>query len=293
MTSFTTTPRAVVVTGLAAVTPAGLGLEAYRRWRAARPAGSGPGATVCAGFDPARYIHQPRRLRSMHRTFQLGTAASVLALQAAGLAAAGALTPEKSGIACALADVSPFTLDLHAVVAAAVGADGRFNLRHFAELGLHQLHPFRRLTLLANMAAAHTSLLLGLQGPSYTFTSGAAAGAQTLQEAYWTVASGRAELMLCQAASGPEQEVADAPVAELAAAAVLESDEHAFRRGAAPVATLLAGPAAAAPPAAAAVPGAEAPVQGLLAALDEIEARGARQVIELRPLLLAAMERAV
>ncbi|MGH9473913.1 MAG: beta-ketoacyl synthase N-terminal-like domain-containing protein, partial [Terriglobales bacterium] len=260
-------------------------------------AGNGPGPTVCAGFDPAHLIRQPRRLRSMHRTFQLGTAAAVLALEGAGLTAADALAPERWGIACALADVSPFTADLREVVAAAIGPDGRFNLSQFAELGLHQLHPFRRLTLLANMAAAHTSLLLGLQGPSFTFTSGAAAGAQTLQEAYWAVASGRAELMLCQAASGPEQALAGAAVTELAAAAVLESDAHARRRDATPLATLLAGPAtvaaAARPAPEPAHAGAEAPVRGLLAALDEIETRGARQVIELRPLLVTAMERAV
>jgi 3-oxoacyl-(acyl-carrier-protein) synthase len=130
------------------------------------------------------------------------------------------------------------------------------------------LHPFRRLSLLANLAAAHTSLLFDLQGPSFTFTSGGVAGVQTLSEAYWTLREGQADLMVCHAASSPEQEFAAAPAAEFAAAVVLEDWDLAQTRGAQPLAELTAGAGTAPAP----IPA--SPAETLVAAVDRLAAGG-------------------
>lgn len=228
-----------------------------------------------ATMDPVAVIAQPRRLRAMHRSYQLGTAAAALALRQAGLdnsdAVARACPPERAGIAAALPDVSPITADLLQLLAA-VGPtlDTAAGWQQFAELGLHQLHPFRRLSLLANLAAAHTSLLFDLQGPSFTFTSGGIAGLQTLSEAYWTLHGGQADLMVCHAASAPEQEFAAVPAGEFAAGVVLEDWEQAAARGARPLAELTVGAAmdAALPPIAG------SPAQTLVAAVDRLSAGG-------------------
>jgi len=233
--------RRVAITGAGALSPGGVGIEAYRRWL------PGSAGERIPGFNPAEYVRSPKLLRSMHRTFQLVAAASVLAMRAAGLPGAeqlgpAGITPERAGIAAALADMTPLTSDLLQVLAATgPGAAGQpISWSQFADLGLHKLHPFRRLTLLANMAAAHTSLLFGLQGPSFTFTSGGAAGAQTLAQAYWTITHDRADLMLCQTADSPEQSFSAHPAAELAGAVVLEHWESAQRRGVPVIAELVA-----------------------------------------------------
>ncbi|MGH9482439.1 MAG: beta-ketoacyl synthase N-terminal-like domain-containing protein [Terriglobales bacterium] len=244
------TPRRVAVTGLGALSPGGEGVAACRSWlQRVRRAGGARDARIL-GFEPGEYIRNPKRLRSMHRTFQLVAAAAVVAMRAAGLPSAERLAdagvlPERAGIAAALADLSPLTPDLLQVLAQTPLDGSALNWAQFAELSLHQLHPFRRLTLLANMAAAHTSLLFGLQGPSFTFTTGAAAGAQTIAEAYWTIAHDRADLMLCQTAESPEQAFTAHPGVEVAGAVVLESWDQARRRGAAVLAELTAGDAAA------------------------------------------------
>ncbi|MGH9519569.1 MAG: beta-ketoacyl synthase N-terminal-like domain-containing protein, partial [Terriglobales bacterium] len=211
-------------------------------------------------FDAAAVIRNPKLLRSMQRTFQLGTVGAVEAMQAAGLNGAAGLAqagfaPERAGVATALDDISPLSADLLAVLAAASDATGAIAWDKFAELGLHRLHPFRRLTLLANMAAAHTSLLVNLQGPSFTFTSGAEAGAQALQQACWTIAEGHADWMVCHAASTPMQAFRRQPGPELAGAVVLENAAMAERRGAPLLATVTVGPATAAPSAGVAAAG--------------------------------------
>lgn len=222
----------VALTGIEALSPAGTGLAAY----AAAQAGL-RGAALVPDFDAAAAIRNPKLLRSMQRSFQLGTAAAVHAVQEAGLQGGDTLAqagyaPERAGVAAALDDISPLTPDLLAVVSAASTGSDTVAWDKFAELGLHQLHPFRRLTLLANMAAAHTSLLMNLQGPSFTFTSGGEAGPQALQQACWTIAEGRADWMVCHAASTPLQAFRRQPGPELAAAAVLENATLAERRGA-------------------------------------------------------------
>lgn len=294
--------RRVAVTGLGALSPGGAGVSAYRAWRESAGAGVAGGARI-PDFEPARYIGNPKRLRSMHRTFQLVAAAAVAAMRAAGLpsaeslAAAGVLA-ERAGISAALADLSPLTPDLLQVVAQTGPLEGQdANWAQFAELSLHQLHPFRRLTLLANMAAAHTSLMFGLQGPSFTFTTGAAAGAQTVAEAYWTIAHDRADLMLCQTAESPEQAFTAHPRAEVAGALVLESWQQADRRGAPVVAELRAAGDGALPnprfalSASGEVASEISPALGLMAVLLRLEAARPNRAVELSELLALPSER--
>lgn len=263
----------VAITGLAALSPAGAGLAAYAAFRERAAEGK---AALVPHFDAATVIRNPKLLRSMQRTFQLGTVAAVQAMQAAGIQGGAGLTqagyaPERAGVATALDDISPLSPDLLAVVAAAADETGGIAWDKFAEIGLHQLHPFRRLTLLANMAAAHTSLLLNLQGPSFTFTSGGEAGLQALQQACWTIADGHADWMVCHAAATPLQAFRRHPGPELAGALVLENAGLAERRGAPVLATVrvVSATPTAAPGAA---PGAAA--AGLLEALLRIGAGG-------------------
>ncbi|MGH9475098.1 MAG: beta-ketoacyl synthase N-terminal-like domain-containing protein [Terriglobales bacterium] len=275
--------RRVAVTGLGAFSPGGAGMAALQGW--ARGGMSTPG--LVPDFDAAAHIRNPRRLRTMHRTFQLASAAAVMAMEAAGWSANGGLeamgvAPERAGLATALADISPVTADLLRVLAAVQPEMGREpdGWARFAELGARELHPFRRLALLANMAAGHTSLLLGMQGPGFCFTSGAGGGMQAITESYWTVAEGRAELMLAQSASSPEQAYTSERLPEISGAVVLEAWEAAEGRGARVLAEIVAGGEGMPPP-----PAGMEPAPELLAALLRLGGGGQ---VELSALARAA-----
>jgi 3-oxoacyl-(acyl-carrier-protein) synthase len=216
----------VAVTGWGVLTPQGCDAGAL--------AGeSEPGARI-AGFRPTDYFDNPKILRSMQRTFQLATAASVVAMRQAGFTTAAdlqrALDPARAGAAVALAEITPFSADLLETTRAA-SHDGVLDLAEFGELAMHGLHPFRRLGLLLNMAAAHVSILFGLQGPSFTFNSGPAAGLQALRECYWAIAQGQADLMVCEAADSPEDSLLPAQTCESSASLVLENRDRALERG--------------------------------------------------------------
>jgi len=224
--------RQVVVTGSGALCPAGIGGDALLAWW--REPGS---ATHVPDFQPAEFIRNARQLRTMQRQFQLAASAAMLALRNAGLPDAAALPQqgivlERAGTAVAIGDISPVTADLLQVLREVPLRDGAPDWARFGEIGVHQLHPFRRLTLLPNMAAAHVSLLLGLRGPSCTFTSGARAGEQAVTEACWMIAGGHADFMVIEAADTPDHAFTANPVKEAAAAVLLEARASAEQRGA-------------------------------------------------------------
>lgn len=233
--------RQVVVTGSGALCPAGIGGGALLEWR--HEPGS---ATHVPGFRPADFIRNARQLRTMQRLFQLAASAAMLALRDAGFDAENSLskqgvTLERAGTAVAVGDISPVTPDLLQVLRDVPLRDGQPDWARFAEAGGHQLHPFRRLTLLPNMAAAHVSLLLGLRGPSCTFTSGARAGEQAITEAYWMIAEGHADFMVVEAADTPDHAFTAQPVKEAAGALLLEARALAEQRGAGILAAVEAG----------------------------------------------------
>ena len=216
--------REAVVTGSGVLLPWGVGPAAL--------AATGAAGRI-SSFNPREYIHNAKALRAMHRGFQLTTAAAALALSAAGLGgdaeglAAAGLDPERAGVVIAAADIQPVTPDLLAVLAA---QEDSSEPAGWGEAALHGLHPFRRLHLLSNMAAAHVSILFNFQGPSLTLTSGAEAGAQALEEAAGLLAEGRADVVLCAASDCPEQTLMPGE-GEAAVALVLEARGVAQRRG--------------------------------------------------------------
>ncbi len=235
--------RDVVVTGQGWLLPPGMTPASFETPLASD---AGPAARQLHGFDAAAYVGDPKVLRAMNRVFQIAAAASVLAMRPAGFIAPAdleraGLVPERCGIATAMTEISPVDANLIDAIRDR-SAGEKFDLGAFGESARHRLHPFRRLMLLANMAAAHSSLLFGLQGPSFTFNSGTSSGLQAIREACWTIASGRADLMLCEAADSPQNSLHCHPVTEAAAALVLEAEAVARRRGARILACLRPGP---------------------------------------------------
>jgi 3-oxoacyl-[acyl-carrier-protein] synthase II len=257
--------RRVVVTGMGAITPLGLTVNDF--WQGCVEGRSGvvPISTFdhsrypvhinaeVQGFDPADYIEY-KESRRMARFTQFAVVAAREAVTSAGLrldeedrARAGCLLGNGNG-------GFPNTEDA---------------MRTLVDRGGMRMDPFYILKMLPNMAAATVALQFGLQGHNNTNITACAASTQAIGEAMEVVRRGRADVMLTGGteagiselglasfcvmralstrngepakASRPFDKDRDGFVcAEGAAILVIESLEHAQKRGA-PILAELAG----------------------------------------------------
>lgn len=256
--------RRVVVTGLGLVTSLGIGRE--QNWEAAVAGRSGAAtitryepldtATAIAcevkGFEPTDFIER-RAARRMDLFAQLAVAAGRLALDDAALTVTADLGPRVG------ASVGSGIGGLDSFVSQTLVAEQR---------GPDRVSPLFIPLVIANMAAAHVSMELGLKGPLTCASTACASGNHALGEATEHIRSGRADAML---AGGAEACVTrtgiaafnamralstrnDAPAAasrpfdagrdgfvmgEAGAVLVLESLDHALARGAEPYCEVL------------------------------------------------------
>src|SRR5258708_26895076 len=205
-----------------------------------------------------------KRLKMMGRQAQLAYAAVTQAWADAGLGDEGAVDGRRFGIILGVgmlnADVDELGRAFHAT--AAGSSDGSFDVAAFGRLGGPQLFPLWLLRHIPNLAAAHASISLDAQGPSNTIATGCVAGANAIGEAARLIARGDADVILAggtdarttalallryrelgwlatsedvppAAASAPFDDSATGFVSgEAAGIVVLESLEHAQRRGA-------------------------------------------------------------
>jgi 3-oxoacyl-[acyl-carrier-protein] synthase II len=209
----------VVVTGLGAVSPLGLGVE--ETW-AALCAGR-CGIRRIAAFDPTGFPCElggevpdyriqdrvPRTYRKavklMCRDIELAVMAAAEALAASGLITKG-IDPEKVNvdpsrmainvgagiICCELAELAPAT--------ALSTTEGRFDLRKWGREGLDFVTPLWLLKYLPNMLACHIGIIHDIQGPSNTITCGEASAQLAIGEAAQVIARGDADVAVAGAA---------------------------------------------------------------------------------------------
>lgn len=257
------TRNRVVVTGMGAITPLGESVNEY--WQNLVNGVSGivpmtladPTDYPCkvAGevqnFDPAQYIN-PREARRMARFSQMAVAAAALAIEDARIDIA-ALDSERMGVVMGNGNGGfPTTED---------------NARTLFRRGGMRVSPYFIPMILPNMAAANVSRIFGLKGYTSTIITACAAGTQGIGEAAEAIRRGVADLILgggceagiCQLGLGGFNVIkalsrSDVPPAkasrpfdanrdgfvpsEGAAIFVLESLQHAQKRGAEPLAEI-------------------------------------------------------
>ena len=184
--------RRVVVTGLGLVTALGIGWR--ETWDAAVAGRSGAApietfapvdtdtAIACevTGFDPADFIDR-RSARRMDRFSQLAVAAGRLALEDA------ALEIDADARARAGAVVGSGIGGLATFVSQTVVVDHR---------GPDRASPLFIPMVIANMAAAHVSMELKLQGPLSCTSTACASGNHALGDAAEVIRRGQADVML-------------------------------------------------------------------------------------------------
>jgi 3-oxoacyl-[acyl-carrier-protein] synthase II len=195
----------VVVTGIGAVTPVGVGSDAMWEGIVSGRSGAGPTTSFDAqgfpveiacevtDFDPAPHV-SPREAARLDRFAQMAVYAACEAWAEARLD--DAVSPERAG----------------AIVGSGIGGLQTIVDEHSAllESGPRGVSPFMVPKLMPNGAAAAIAMKLSLHGPNFAPASACATGAHAIGEAARYVEAGLADVML---AGGAEAAITPLAVA--------------------------------------------------------------------------------
>lgn len=261
----------VVVTGVGVVSPIGIGNDRFWDSLVQNRSGidflhsqpidglpSAFGAEV-RDFDPVLYLRDKKFIKVMCRDIQLGVASSNLAVKDSGIRP-GDVDPYRFGVEFGAGRMTSHPAELAAAVEMCSDQSG-FQLDRWNQDALGRIAPLWLLRQLPNMPACHVSIDHNAMGPNNTITCRDASALLALAEAVRVIESGRADCMIVGACSsnihpvdiakfhqfeGLSRRTDDplracrpfdferdgAVVGEGAASFVVESYEHAVRRGA-------------------------------------------------------------
>ena len=253
------------VTGTGAVTPIGTGTENF--WDAALHGKSGAGeitvfdpspfpshiAGECSDFDPVDFMSR-KEARRMDRYAQFGIAAGIQAAESAEIVETIRQTPERVAI----------------VIGSGIGGLSTWEREYkvLNERGANRVSPFLITMMVPNMAAGQLAIMLGATGPTQCPVLACATGGEAVAEGLELIRRGDADVVIAGSAEAPitplsmagfcairaistrneEPHRASRPfdadrdgflMSEGAGAMVLESPEHAERRGAEPIARVM------------------------------------------------------
>jgi 3-oxoacyl-[acyl-carrier-protein] synthase II len=248
----------VVVTGMGAVTPLGLNVAEF--WAGLKAGRSGVGLITrfdtegfetkigaeVKGFNPADFMDR-KEARRMDRYTQFAVAAAKMAWADAGLTGAE-LDHERCGVyfGSGIGGMETYSEEIGVLL----------------QKGPRRVSPFMIPMMIANMAAGSIAIQFGLQGPNMTTVTACSSANNAIGEAFYAIREGRADLMVSGGAEASfvpiafagfgnmqalstrnaEPEKASRPfdkerdgfvMGEGSGVVVLESLEHAQRRGAA------------------------------------------------------------
>jgi 3-oxoacyl-[acyl-carrier-protein] synthase II len=264
--------RRVVVTGFGAIAPNGNTVESFWRSTCegrsgiARIASFDPTgfdvriAGEVKDFDPVKFVPNRKALKVMGRNIRFGVAASRMAMEHSGLLESPP-DPARFGVVMGSGIVPTDVEEVGQAILASLDEQGQFDLRRFGTAGQKTLFPLWLLKHLPNMVAAHVSIFHQAQGPNNTIVTACSASTQAIGEAMRILERGDADVMLAGGAdsridplslvaytllgalskSDREPERVSRPfdrdrdgfvLGEGAGVLVLESEEHARRRGA-------------------------------------------------------------
>jgi 3-oxoacyl-[acyl-carrier-protein] synthase II len=174
--------RRVVITGLGAVSPLGIGARRlHERWSAGET-GIDDGLAPCADFDPGEYMSS-KDVRRSDRFLRLATGACHEALDDAGWAGEPPYARERIGC----------------VIGTGIGGIGTLESQAgvLRDRGPERVSPLAAPLMMANAAAAGLAMRHGLRGPAQTTVSACAAGTDAIGAALRLVRSGEADAVVC------------------------------------------------------------------------------------------------
>ncbi|MBE3574034.1 MAG: beta-ketoacyl-ACP synthase II [Firmicutes bacterium] len=208
--------RRVVVTGMGAVSPLGIGVEATWEGLLAGRSGIGP----IQAFDPAPFATRiagevrgfkaedfmdRKEARHMDRFTQFAVVAALEALRSARL------QPRQEGVDWTRVGV---------LIGSGVGGIHTLEeqARILHEKGPGRVSPFFVPMMIADMASGQVSILTGAKGPNQATLSACATGTHSIGDAYRMIQRGDADAMIC---GGAEAAITPLAVAGFSAARAL------------------------------------------------------------------------
>ncbi len=249
--------KRVVVTGLGTLSAFGLGMDALWEGLIAGRSGidriskfdcEGFSSTIASevrNFDPEMFM-EPKEAKRTDPFIQFAMASSTLAVQDAGL------------------DVDKVDSDRFGVyVGSGIGGITEISRQQMVlqEKGPRRVSPFFIPNAIANLSSGHVSIRFNARGPNSSVCTACATGTHAIGDAYWVIRRGDADVMIAggtessvmplavagfcsmkalstrnddpQGASRPFDKDRDGfVIGEGSACLILESEEHALKRGA-------------------------------------------------------------
>nr|WP_318686074.1 beta-ketoacyl-ACP synthase II [uncultured Acetatifactor sp.] len=210
--------RRVMITGLGAITPIGLGMQEF--WNGVRQGKTGFGpitkfdasgykcrlAAEVKGFDAKNHM-DPKAAKRMELFCQYAVAASREAIEDAGLN---------------LDKEDPFRLGVS--VGSGIGSLQALEREHtkLLEKGPSRVNPLMVPLMISNMAAGNVSIQFGLKGKSINVVTACATGTHSIGEAFRSIQYGEAEVMV---AGGTESSITPIGIAGFSALTALSTSE--------------------------------------------------------------------
>lgn len=214
--------RRVVITGMGAITPIGLGVNEF--WQGVKEGRTGFGpitrfdtseykcklAAEVKGFDAKNYM-DPKTARRMELFCQYAVAASKEAM-------------EDSGIDMKKED----SFRIGVSIGSGIGSLQAMEREHekLMQKGPSRVNPLLVPLMISNMAAGNVSIQFGLRGKSLNVVTACATGTNSIGEAFRSIQYGEAEVML---AGGAESSITPIGIAGFTALTALSSCEDVKR----------------------------------------------------------------
>jgi 3-oxoacyl-[acyl-carrier-protein] synthase II len=184
--------RRVVVTGLGAVTPLGVGVRSTWDALLAGTSGVGPitrfdakdfSTTIAAevkGFDPEQFIDR-KEIKRMDPFIHYAMASAHMAMEDAGLVIDGALAP-KVGV----------------YMGSGLGGLSTLERYHegYIEGGPRKISPFFITMLISNLAPGHIAMRYGAKGPNIAMSTACAASSHATGEGMHAIRSGVCDVVI-------------------------------------------------------------------------------------------------
>ena len=174
--------RTVVITGIGAVTPLGVGAQLlHERW-AAGECGIVDGVGACSDFEPSEFL-SIKEARRLDRFSQLAVVAADEALGQAGW----------------VPDVPYDPMRVGCVIATGIGGIHTIESQHdvMRDRGAKLISPLGIPQFMPNAAAAAVSMRHGIRGQSYGVVSACAGGAHAIGNALRMIQYGDADAAVC------------------------------------------------------------------------------------------------
>lgn len=198
--------RRVVVTGLGAITPIGLGCKAY--WEGLRNGKSGAAeithfdaskfrtrfACEATGFNAGDYLDK-REVRRTDPFVHFALSAAAEAVEDAQINF-DTLNKERAGV----------------IVGSGIGGINAFEEEvggYYTGDGTPRFSPFFIPKMIVDLASGHISIKYGLKGPNYAVVSACATGSHAIIDAYLLIKNGLADMMV---AGGSEASITPAAI---------------------------------------------------------------------------------